>query len=208
PVQTRWGSWLLTVLYYHHHFDQAIRFVKDVLGTEAGNSRDEKERIGRLVELVTSNEETIRKDMNFIYDQYCLLPLFITELETRSIPVNQSFAMVKKATDYVKKSTDDSIPKDMADIAKRVYNKMQNLWRKNSGLKDICERVQIDPKLLYSQLVSVPCESLFSLFRGLLNNLGSSISPETVADRLFGTANIVGRRALYQQVPVALFFFC
>src|SRR5699024_11954764 len=89
---------------------------------------------------------------------------------------------------------------DMADIAKRVYNKMQTLWRKNTGLVDICNRIKIDPKLLYSQLVSVPCESLFSLFRGLVNNLGPSIRPETLADRLFGTANVVGRRALYQEV--------
>ena len=120
PVKTRWGSWLKGVEYQAKHFSQFCSVI-ELLDPE------ESIHIEEAQQLIKS--PNIKNEISFIYANFNCIQTAITRLESNNLSLSESFATLDSVIIQLNANLNES--------AKKIKEKLNNIFEKNKGLKRI-----------------------------------------------------------------------
>lgn len=157
PVLTRFGTWVKAVCFYHHYWERTINFVN----TLKAKKGQDFSAITRLKNLISIHGDRIKKEIDYIYNNYALLPVYITILERDDLEVEESMDVLEKVQLLLKFAAD----LDECAAARRVLDKFNFVRTKNSGLLDLVDACKRTNFWKYAPVSSMKIERFFSLYR-------------------------------------------
>lgn len=131
PVKTRFGTWVKAVCFYRFYWQRTVNFIS----TLKPKTGQDKSAVSRLQKLIEESGDTIRSQIEYIYNNYSLLPVYIAMLERDNLELDKSVEIMNKVQLMLKFTSDLEEKDDGA--AHKVLNKFEFVLKKNNGLAQL-----------------------------------------------------------------------
>lgn len=189
PIVTRWGSWLTAVQYYASHFNE----FKDIV-----NTFDKDETAAVRIACETMEDRNVFCDLTFISTHFGSLPLAITKLETRNLPLTEALNIFKTATSKLSnapgenglaiKSKCDKVI--LANTGLTTLNKIRNVLDGSQEEHFSDNMTPFDISCFkYAPVTSVEVERSFSALKNILSDKRLRLTEVNVRKMIVASCN-------------------
>lgn len=135
-VNTRWGSGLRAIAYWHQNFELARKFLATL---DKGNDAQVVAKARKLLE-----DPELRTSLETVFLRYTFIADIITKLETRNMPLSESFRLVEEVENRLNQCAIDNIGKELVARLKEITTNNQGFshLRKEIGQIDSNEKLR------------------------------------------------------------------
>lgn len=165
PCNTRFGTWIVAVNYYHHFWKWAIMFIKSELKT--GRDEDDSSRISKLKLLIEEKGDELKAEIDYVYENYRNLPIFIARSENEKLYPGETEELLGIVRAYLQEAAVKPDRRPVAEIALAKFNSIISV---NKDLNTLFKLVTESGLHLYSPTTTIRIERAFSVIKYLLGN--------------------------------------
>lgn len=209
PVITRWGTWVIFVNFLHYHFGDFCEFI---LALDPSNDptrepdpenpgRRKKGRVRQLQEMVgdPAMKAKLKRHIDFIWQNYQQIPLFVKRLSRNGVPRNEAYAIVTEFSEYIEeavKRTEVVCPdSELARSSIVVHAKWLRVLGKNTDLLKSEDLAGTNEALDKTPIVTVENERFFHQLR-LFGRINQNFKMDNLCKLVVAKSAILGRKSL------------
>ena len=221
PAITRWGTWVIYVNFLHCHFNDFCKFINTLDPSndptrEPGMDESGRRKTGRISQLQAMIRDPVQKaklvrQIDFIWDKYQKIPLFIKRLSGNGLRRKEAYAIVVEFTEYLEKAmelTEEEFPDtEQARRSIAVHTKWLFVLGKNVDLLKSEDLVGADDALDLTPIVSVENERLFHSLR-IFGRVNQNFKPENLCKLVVAKSAIIGRKSQAKKEEKVMYSGC
>lgn len=169
PVNTRFGTFIVAVCYYHHYLTRALNFISIL---ESNATKEQTKMIKEIKQLLLESDK-LKDEIDHIFDVLKLLPVFICATEKEYMKVTECEQILDRAHRYLQdgaklEATGPNAGKYLS--ATKALEKFEAVRNKNTGLTLLFHLAKTHKIYDYSPTSSCRIERKFSILEKVLGS--------------------------------------